>query len=546
MRYLCFFLLKLLVTWHCHAQLDSLNRIFAAMPDNQEKALQMCNLSFRYHSINPHLSETLGNMALELATRLEDDLAMAKAHHVLGLSFWARDFYAEANGHYLKALAIYEKMDHQKGIANMHLNIGNLHDDLNQYPEAIAHMRKGLKSFLMQKDTVGIIRCYNNLGIVKQHLEEYDSSIIYLQKSLHLRLKINDLAGIAKVYNNIGVSLQKMNRHAEAMVYMKKSRRVLKSVDDLNQLGLVYLSLGTSLLKTNELKRSRQYLDSALTLATQIESNRTLILIYQNYKELEQLQGNFDKAYYFANLEAELEKKIRGEEVERKVELLNLRYENEKKAKELAQKDQHAQKEKFIKRIIVVVAFSLIVVALLVILVLRTRLLRNRAIAALRLARLRDELQTKNQEIAAYTLSSIQKHEILETLRGQIKQLKGEQTPSSGKEIQRLDRLMDETFKVDEEWETFKLTFDQMHDGFFGALKNLYPDLGNAELKLCALVRLNMNLKESAKVLGISPDSVKTARHRLRKKLGLNTEDNLVDFLIEFEQGLLKQEYSAN
>ena len=74
-----------------------------------------------------------------------------------------------------------------------------------------------------------------------------------------------------------------------------------------------------------------------------------------------------------------------------------------------------------------------------------------------------------------------------------------------------------------------------MHDGFFKDLKQAFPEVSNAELKLCALLRLNMNLKESAKILGIAVDSVKTARYRLRKKLGLKTEDNLVDFLIQFE-----------
>jgi len=50
------------------------------------------------------------------------------------------------------------------------------------------------------------------------------------------------------------------------------------------------------------------------------------------------------------------------------------------------------------------------------------------------------------------------------------------------------------------------------------------------------IIRLNLNLKESAPILGISPTSVKTARYRLRKKLGLSTEENLVDFLIQIDQ----------
>ena len=89
--------------------------------------------------------------------------------------------------------------------------------------------------------------------------------------------------------------------------------------------------------------------------------------------------------------------------------------------------------------------------------------------------------------------------------------------------------------RIDQDWENFKIMFEQVHEGFFVRLKASYPDLGNAELKLCALLRLNLNLKESSQILGISSDSVKTARSRLRKKLQLSQEDNLVDFMIMFD-----------
>jgi len=44
---------------------------------------------------------------------------------------------------------------------------------------------------------------------------------------------------------------------------------------------------------------------------------------------------------------------------------------------------------------------------------------------------------------------------------------------------------------------------------------------------------MNMNIKESAAVLNIEPDSVKTARYKLRKKLGLQTGDDLAKFMMD-------------
>lgn len=86
-----------------------------------------------------------------------------------------------------------------------------------------------------------------------------------------------------------------------------------------------------------------------------------------------------------------------------------------------------------------------------------------------------------------------------------------------------------------QDWETFCLMFEEFRSGFLMRLKEEYSELRNADLKLCTLLRLNMNLKESSRILEISSDSVQTARSRLRKKLGLKTEEILVNFLIRFE-----------
>ncbi len=71
-------------------------------------------------------------------------------------------------------------------------------------------------------------------------------------------------------------------------------------------------------------------------------------------------------------------------------------------------------------------------------------------------------------------------------------------------------------------------------------LKDRYPDLTPNEMRLSALVKLNLTIKEMAAILGISPDSVKTARYRLRKKLELNTEENLTDFMLQLEKESLE------
>ena len=66
-------------------------------------------------------------------------------------------------------------------------------------------------------------------------------------------------------------------------------------------------------------------------------------------------------------------------------------------------------------------------------------------------------------------------------------------------------------------------------------VKKMCPDLTLGELRLCALIKLNMNTKDIASINNITINGVKVARYRLRKKLGLNdASDNLSDFLANY------------
>ncbi len=98
---------------------------------------------------------------------------------------------------------------------------------------------------------------------------------------------------------------------------------------------------------------------------------------------------------------------------------------------------------------------------------------------------------------------------------------------------------MERTIKINQgkekDWEDFKQHFENVHPEFFTNLKLQFPDLSANDLKVAALTRLNLSIKEASNILGISPESTKTARYRLRKKLNLSPETDLFDFLLDFK-----------
>ena len=84
-------------------------------------------------------------------------------------------------------------------------------------------------------------------------------------------------------------------------------------------------------------------------------------------------------------------------------------------------------------------------------------------------------------------------------------------------------------------WEVYQNNFNLIHKNFFKKLKEQYPILTPTDLRFCALLRLNMSTKDIAQFTGLSVRGVEGARYRLRKKLNLPENTNLVDFLIAFE-----------
>jgi len=83
-------------------------------------------------------------------------------------------------------------------------------------------------------------------------------------------------------------------------------------------------------------------------------------------------------------------------------------------------------------------------------------------------------------------------------------------------------------------WDQFENYFKNVHPNFSENLMNAYPKITSEELKLCYFLRLNMNSKEIASITNKESSSIDIARYRLRKKLNLDKDDKLHEFLMRF------------
>ncbi len=158
---------------------------------------------------------------------------------------------------------------------------------------------------------------------------------------------------------------------------------------------------------------------------------------------------------------------------------------------------------------------------------------REQELIKLRNEKLRNELEHKSKELANSTISIIKKNEFLlklkQTLSKQKDQL-GSRYPD--KYFMHLIKKIEENISNQDDWRLFETNFERAHEKFLHTIKEQFPDLTPRDLRLCAFLRMNLTSKEIAPLLGISVRGVENHRYRLRKKMGLEHDDNLIDMIL--------------
>ncbi|QLG46210.1 helix-turn-helix and ligand-binding sensor domain-containing protein [Costertonia aggregata] len=137
------------------------------------------------------------------------------------------------------------------------------------------------------------------------------------------------------------------------------------------------------------------------------------------------------------------------------------------------------------------------------------------------------EFKGKSKELAVSTMSIIKKNELLIKIKEELN------TVEDTNSIEPVIHIIDQNLKQNNNWELFQEAFNNADSGFLKKIKTLHSTLSPNDLKLCAYLRLNLSSKEVAQLLNISPRSVEIKRYRLRKKLNLKHEDNLVNYILE-------------
>ncbi|WP_165780069.1 tetratricopeptide repeat protein [Hanstruepera neustonica] len=398
--------------------------------------------------------------------------------------------------------------------------------------EAKAYFLKSLEKFEEINNTEWLSITYNEIGNLEIENENYDLALENYQKALTYSKELNrpdmeimNLANIAMTYSDKG-------DYKKALKSMQESVFISNTIQSKNNMIVGYNMLGEIYRNDKQYGNSIESYNNAVSLADSISALKLLEEAYQGRSLSYEKDNNFKQALLDQRNYQTIHDSIFNLDSTKEIEELKVKYETEKKENELLKKENdivvlEAQKKKddSFRLILIIALISAILIGLMTAYSLRQKIKRNRA----EKEKLDNELSFKKKELTSHALHLAKKNEVLQEIKAKAKELKS--SNSSGG-YQQLIQTINFDLKDDNNWENFKKYFEEVHKDFNNNVKKKYPEVTANELRLMALLKMNLSSKEIANILNISSEGIKKARYRLRKKLDLSSDDSLQDLVI--------------
>ncbi|WP_299254274.1 hypothetical protein [uncultured Aquimarina sp.] len=455
--------------------------------------------------------------------------------------------YGKAYDGYWKALFLAEKSNDQFSKSRVYQSLGWLYSFYNRNTKALENLDNALEisKELSSKNKISIdytISDYFSIANFYRYNKDFETAKTYID-SCYLYFQSKN-EGIRNYFleSEKGFLLVNEGNYIKAEEILLKSQEYFKENNE-SYLVIIHYFLAKLYQIKKDFDKSKFHYNQSLELSYVHNSHMNYQII--NHKELSELfydSKEYKKAFFHIKKAIELENKIFGINSKNNEYLFEIKdkYRLQKEKQEQLLKERRLseleskQKISLLRFILLfVILFFLIIVSIMVFKNLKRkhkrekRLLKQRQ--RLKLNESKKAIKFKNKELAKSALQLIEKDEFIVGLKNSLSENKDNPNLNSVNKI-----IKSIQSGMGSNWKEFEARFININQDFYKNLKSNFPTLTQTDLKICALIKLNFSSKDMASLLGISVESVHTSRYRLRKKLKLERNDNLVEFISNY------------
>ncbi|MDC1106683.1 tetratricopeptide repeat protein [Prolixibacteraceae bacterium] len=534
---------------------------------------------------NPYQAVAIMKEASQLEMVQENHKVKSSIYNRIGNVYLELKIYSLAMDAYFESLKNINQANDENGKAYCLNDIGNVYYALNDFELPRQYYQQSYEIFEKTADNYGMAVASNNLGMVALKTQNYEKALAYFQKAYEIRKNQNNLGLMAHSKLLIAQVFLEQGYFEKSIKFMKEAKQMYARDREPDNVAQVDSELGEAYFTYKKYAEALYFYESSLNLYTlkqqHLEVGKSTLKIASCYEFLDALdraEENAIRAYklfdsynldsqkldailFLSNLyikkrrykdAAEYQNNyiILKQEIEQKnsrSEFSKLRYSIDvfKESQEIKQLILINDKQKVRTRLLLIL-FSLSIVFLLFLIIWfkqkrkqqQMMNAKKREITELEIykkeqenERLNRELNFRNNELASKAISMVKTNEFIDEVVKMLQQL------IIPKNAQRsVNQIIDKLhfFKKDDGWKEFEVRFEKVHSDFYRNIEKKHPNLTPNERKICAFLRLNMTTKEISALTYKSAKSIDVARSRLRKKMDLPRDENLITYLSQF------------
>ncbi|OJJ17762.1 hypothetical protein BKI52_28280 [marine bacterium AO1-C] len=544
-------------------------KIYKALGNNKRLFLCYFEITVLYRlQGNYEQSASFAQKALKIAQEIKNERYESMVYNSIAITYMRQENKAKALEFYIKSLKLKEKIGFHRGAARTATNIAEIYLHNKEYDKAKEYYDKyfdiAQKMPESKAKTILTADALTRLGNFLFAQQQYKEALAKLHQSLNISTKAKLTSQIFETKGVIGRVYHDQQKYKEAIRWYDEVIEGLEKINSKTSTGTYTLLAAQVLTKLNNLDKAREYLVKGLRIANEVKNPNLKMDAYLKHYEFFKKNKESSKALQYYEKYTEIKDSLFTETKEKQIAGIKIAFETEKKEQQivLLQKEKTviAQDKKISRLIAGVIGVVLLLVTISTVLIIsgqRIKMRKNKEIWAKeqtiyekeqRIAeeknrrtkaekeKLESELNLKNQQLTSHTLHMIQKNQTLNEINVQVNQIRQQKSITDAKKLlNRLSNLIDYGINVDKDWESFQRIFDQLHPSFYNSLKVQYPLLTSSDLHLSALLKLNLNTKEIASLLNITPKSTQMKRHRLRQKMNIDSDARLTEFMIQFD-----------
>ncbi|MEO1051941.1 MAG: tetratricopeptide repeat protein [Bacteroidota bacterium] len=418
--------------------------------------------------------------------------------------------------------------------SNLYLSMGGVNAESGGDPETtIRYYKKALQIATDKGQKVQMANAYLSMSNEMLRRQAYDSAIHYGQLAAERAKEIDQFRVMGAAERFLGIAYKEQAQYQRAIDHFREAITILESIDFKRGLGETYDLLGSTYERLGKLDDAEYWVTKGM------EVNHSIGLM-NHYKEglrilheVNMKKGDYEAALANFKRFKSLEDSIQNKEKVTRIEELQAQFQASMRENEIRILKQEKEYDQ-LRQIALVIGLGLTLI-IGVALFGRQRAKRALAESELELKKseqeqLNRELDYKNREIVDFALQITERDEFLEKLNREAKSVshKGQ---ADERELKAITEMVRNHMSLTKRREEFEAHVESVYDSFFKKLDEKFPGLTPNEKRLAALLRVNLSSKEIASVINISPKSVDMNRYRLRKKMNLDSDDNLADIL---------------